>query len=83
MPQRERALAAKSDHVAFVGSRAKAQSLKDKLGNEGIGDNELARLKAPAGLDIGAITPEEIALSILAEIVEIRRRGLRSGNTGK
>ncbi len=77
------ALAADSDHVAFVGSRAKAQSLKEKLGSESIGDNELARLKAPAGLDIGAITPEEIALSILAEIVEIRRRGLRSGNIDK
>jgi xanthine dehydrogenase accessory factor len=34
----------------------------------------LARLKAPAGLDLGAITPDEIALSILAEIVAVRRR---------
>jgi xanthine dehydrogenase accessory factor len=37
-------------------------------------------LKSPAGLDIGAITPEEIAVSILAEIVRHRRRGQRSGS---
>lgn len=35
-------------------------------------------LHSPAGLDIGAVTPEEIALSILAEIVAVRRRGQRS-----
>ncbi|MGI9401437.1 MAG: XdhC family protein [Rhizobiaceae bacterium] len=71
------ALDSGADHVAFVGSRAKASSLRQKLDQEGYGDNQLARLKAPAGLDIGAITPEEIALSILAEIVTVRRRGLR------
>jgi xanthine dehydrogenase accessory factor len=39
----------------------------------------LARLKYPAGLDIGAITPAEIALSILAEIIQLRRRGEGAG----
>lgn len=77
------ALNANADHVAFVGSRAKAQSLRERLSADGVGDNALARLKAPAGLDIGAITPEEIALSILAEIVGVRRKGIRSANDGK
>jgi xanthine dehydrogenase accessory factor len=73
------ALAAGADHVAFVGSRKKAEVLKAKLANRGIAPDRLARLKSPAGLDLGAITPDEIALSILAEIVALRRRGQRAG----
>jgi xanthine dehydrogenase accessory factor len=67
------ALAADSDYVAFVGSRRKADALKAALAAQGADPTRLARLKAPAGLDLGAITPEEIALSILAEIVAQRR----------
>jgi len=69
------ALAVEADYVAFVGSRKKAQALKAKLAESGIAPEQLARLKAPAGLDLGAITPDEIAVSILAEIVATRRRG--------
>jgi xanthine dehydrogenase accessory factor len=68
------ALSAPNSYVAFVGSRAKAAALRAKLGADGVPPEALDRLKAPAGLDIGAITPEEIALSIVAEIVELRRR---------
>ncbi len=71
------ALSAPASHVAFVGSRAKAESLKSKLAADGVPPQTLQRLKAPAGLDIGAITPEEIALSILAELTMVRRKGLR------
>jgi len=67
------ALAADSDYVAFVGSRRKADALKAALAAQGADPTRLARLKTPAGLDLGAITPEEIALSILAEIVAQRR----------
>ena len=67
------ALAAEVDYVAFVGSRRKAEALKAALALRGIAAERLARLKAPAGLDLGAITPDEIALSILAEIVALRR----------
>jgi xanthine dehydrogenase accessory factor len=67
------ALAADSDYIAFVGSRRKADALKSALAAQGADPARLARLKAPAGLDLGAITPEEIALSILAEIVAHRR----------
>lgn len=68
------ALAVRSDYVSFVGSKAKAAALADSLRKKGVGEDRLAVLVSPAGLDIGAITPEEIALSILAEIVQKRRR---------
>jgi xanthine dehydrogenase accessory factor len=67
------ALAIDADYVAFVGSRKKADVLKTKLAKRGALGERLARLKAPAGLDLGAITPDEIAVSIVAEIVAIRR----------
>ncbi len=67
------ALNADADYVAFVGSRKKAAALKEALAVRGVDAARLARLKAPAGLDIGAITPEEIAASILAEIIAVRR----------
>ena len=67
------ALAVDADYVAFVGSRKKAEALKAKFAASGIAPERLARLKAPAGLDLGAITPEEIAVSIVAEIVAERR----------
>jgi xanthine dehydrogenase accessory factor len=69
------ALAVEADYVAFVGSRRKAETLKARLAGRGVPADRLARLKAPAGLDLGAITPDEIALSILAEIVAVRRGG--------
>ena len=68
------AVTAEADHVAFVGSRRKADSLRQKLSSEGVDPERIARIKAPAGLDIGAITPEEIALSILSEIVALHRK---------
>ena len=67
------ALAVDVDYVAFVGSRKKAEALKATLARRGVSAERLAKLKAPAGLDLGAITPDEIALSIVAEIVAARR----------
>jgi xanthine dehydrogenase accessory factor len=71
------ALGAGAAHVAFVGSRRKAAALRERLAGQGVDAAALAALSAPAGLDIGAETPDEIALSILAEIVQVRRRGAR------
>jgi xanthine dehydrogenase accessory factor len=68
------ALAVEADYVAFVGSRKKAEVLRKALAERGVAPERLAKLKAPAGLDLGAITPDEIAISILAEIVAMRRR---------
>ncbi len=64
-------------YVAFVGSRKKAAVLKQELTEAGVDAARLEALHAPAGLDLGGITPEEIALSIVAEMVEVRRRGQR------
>lgn len=60
-------------YVSFVGSGKKFADLKEKLVSAGMAEASFDILKAPAGLDIKAITPEEIALSILAEIVAHRR----------
>jgi xanthine dehydrogenase accessory factor len=73
------ALAVETEYVAFVGSRKKAEALKAALAERGVTAERLAKLKAPAGLDLGAITPDEIALSILAEIVAVRRRRQQRG----
>ena len=62
---------------AFVGSRRKAETLKRELAKEGLPEEALAAIKAPAGLDISAISADEIALSILAEMVAVRRRPQR------
>jgi xanthine dehydrogenase accessory factor len=60
-------------YLAFVGSHRKWRALAARLAAEGAPAERLARIRSPAGLDIGAILPEEIALSILAEIVGLRR----------
>jgi xanthine dehydrogenase accessory factor len=71
------AVAVDAAYHAFVGSRRKMTALRETLLGEGVPTAALDRVKAPAGLDLGAITPEEIALSILAEIIRERRRGQR------
>ena len=74
------ALTVESDYVGFVGSRRKAASLRQALAAKGMEVARLDRLKAPAGLDLGAITPDEIAVSIVAEIVAAHRRGQPRGS---
>ena len=71
------ALVIEADYVAFVGSHKKAATLKAKMTERGLDPERIAGIHSPAGLDLGAITPEEIALSILAEIVMLRRKGQR------
>ncbi len=74
-PRFRRRLRSKAQYVAFVGSRKKVEALKASLARSGIDGERLAKLKVPAGLDLGAITPDEIAVSILAEIIAVRRGG--------
>lgn len=65
-------------HIGFVGSRRKIAAITETLIAEGVPAERLARVKGPAGLDIGAITADEIALSIIAEIIALRRKGDRA-----
>ncbi len=74
------ALASGSDYVAFVGSRRKYLSLAGKLTNAGFDQAAIDGVRSPAGLDLGAVTPEEIALSILAQLVQVRRSAVKQSN---
>lgn len=69
----EYALRSKAAYVALVASKARAASVLDYLQAQGLSEDELGRLKYPAGLDIQARRGDEIALSIMAEIVQQRR----------
>jgi xanthine dehydrogenase accessory factor len=69
----ERVLATSAGYVSLVASRKRAAAVVENLRQRGVSVERLARLKAPAGLDIGAVTPTEIAVSILAEIIQLQR----------
>jgi xanthine dehydrogenase accessory factor len=62
-------------YVGLVASRVRGAAVRDELLADGVAPERLAALETPAGLDIGARTPNEIALSILARIVAVRRAG--------
>lgn len=68
-----RALAGDAAYVSLVASRKRAGAVMESLRRRGLPPERLGALKAPAGLDIGAVAPEEIAVSIMAEIVHTRR----------
>lgn len=69
----QRALAGEAGYVALVASAHRARLVLDYLLAEGIPAEKVERVWAPAGLDLGAATPEEIALSIMSQIVALRR----------
>ncbi len=69
----EHALASRAGYVSLVASRRRTAAVVEALGRRGVPAARLGRLKGPAGLDIGAATPEEIAVSILAEVIQHRR----------
>jgi xanthine dehydrogenase accessory factor len=62
-------------YIGMIGSRRRSTTIREHLRREGVGAEHLRRVHSPIGLDIGAITPEEIALAILAEIILARRGG--------
>ena len=63
-------------YVGMIGSRAKVARIFDALAAEGAPADWLRQVRAPVGLRIGAITPEEIAVSIVAELIAVRRAAL-------
>lgn len=70
-----RALQSEALYIALVSSRKRAKLVLDRLGREGFSESSLAKVRAPAGLDLGAKLPEEISLSIVSEMVMVRRGG--------
>ena len=72
----EHVLRAPAAYIGMVASHRRADVCRANLRAAGMTEGQLARLQAPAGLDLGAVTPEEIAASILAELVHVRRSGV-------
>jgi xanthine dehydrogenase accessory factor len=68
------ALQSQAPYVALIASKKRASAILQYLNETNLNQEQFARLKYPAGLDFGAVTPEEIALSILAEIIQRRRQ---------
>jgi xanthine dehydrogenase accessory factor len=69
------AITSRPDYIGMIGSKRRTNIVLDKLREEGFDSNQLIKVRAPIGLDIGAVSPEEVALAILAEIVAERRGG--------
>jgi xanthine dehydrogenase accessory factor len=66
------ALASDAFYVGWIGSRRNQERRRGLLLEDGVTDDELDRISGPAGLDIGAASPSETAISILAEILAVR-----------
>ena len=71
----KQALSSQAGYIALIASRKRSRLVLDYLHQEGFDDSAITRVMAPAGIDIGARTPEEIALSVMTEIVMRRRAG--------
>jgi xanthine dehydrogenase accessory factor len=67
-------------YVGMIGSKRKVLSVYKALEQEGYGPEEFERVYAPMGLDIGALSPEEIAISIVAELIAVRRNAESAGH---
>ena len=71
----QKALQSPAAYIALIASAHRAKLVLDYLQMEGITKEQLGRVWAPAGLDLGAATPEEIALSVMSQIISVRRGG--------
>jgi len=63
------------DYIGLIGSKRRTNIVIDNLRQTGVAEEQLRSIRAPIGLDIGAVSPEEVALAIIAEIVAERRGG--------
>jgi xanthine dehydrogenase accessory factor len=72
-------LATPAAYIGAIGSRSTNEDRRRRLAEAGMSSEQIARMRAPIGLDIGAATPEEMAISILGEIIALRRG--RSGGS--
>ena len=69
------ALASHPDYVGMIGSHRRTRIVISRVKETGVDESLLKKVYAPIGLDIGAVSPEEVALAILAEIIAVRRGG--------
>ena len=76
-PVIEQAIRTPAAYIGMIGSRRKVAIMWERLRARGITDDQLARVRAPIGLPIGGDSPGEIAVSIVAELVQARRQGLK------
>jgi xanthine dehydrogenase accessory factor len=72
------AVQTKAGYVGMIGSKRKTIAIARELQKEGLAASLFERVHAPIGLDIGAVTPEEIAVAITAELIAVRRKAERA-----
>jgi xanthine dehydrogenase accessory factor len=70
-----RALRAAPRYLGVIGSRRKAAALRERLATDGHAPDAVAAVRVPVGVDIGSETPPEIAVSVVAELISVRRKG--------
>ena len=75
----QRALETPAAYVGLVASRRRAEAVLGYLRDRGVSEEDLARVRAPAGLDLGRLPNQEIAVAILAELVQLRAAGKQVG----
>jgi xanthine dehydrogenase accessory factor len=75
----ERAVAARPAYLGLVGSRKRGATVLGYLADRGVPKDQLDRVRVPAGLDLGSTTHQEIAVAILAELVQLRASGALAG----
>lgn len=78
----EAALKTGAPYIGLVASRKRAQSVMDYLRDNGVSQEDLGRIHAPAGLDLGRITHEEMAVAVIAEIVKLKAASGSVGGSG-
>jgi xanthine dehydrogenase accessory factor len=77
------ALRTRAGYIGMIGSRRKIALIWESLGEEGFTEADLARVRAPIGLDIGGDAPGEIAISVMAELIQVRHGGEAARGGGK
>jgi xanthine dehydrogenase accessory factor len=68
-------MSTRPDYVGLIGSKRRTNIVLERLREAGVDEKRLSEVRAPVGLDIGAVSPQEVALATLAEIVAVRRGG--------
>lgn len=75
----EFSVSTKARYIGMIGSKKKVKEVKERLLQKEVSQQQLDRVYAPIGIEIGAETPEEIAISILAEIIKVKRSNSAKG----